>query len=81
MSQFIIGILQWAEIIFVVMNSNETMGLYTLILYLFEYYTELTLQSTKYIRLYMKPTLIGYQFDMGGAKITTLIGYNIYIKK
>ena len=63
------------------MNSNETMGLYTLILYLFEYYIELTLRITNYIAIYIKPTLIGYQFDMSGAKITTLIGYNIYIKK
>ena len=70
-----------SEIYFVVMNSNETMGLYTLILYLFEYYIELTPRITNYIAIYIKSTLIGYQFDMGGAKITTLIGYNIYIKK
>ena len=50
------------------------MGLYTLILYLFEYYIELTLRITNYIALYIKPTLIGYQFDMGGAKIAPLIG-------
>ena len=56
------------------------MGLYTLILYLFEYYIELTLRITNYISLYIKPTLIGYQFDMGEAKIIALIGYNIYIK-